>query len=168
MNTIHIENNPVIELITITGNDSLEEIRRLFLDYAKSLSINLCFQNFSEELVSLPGKYGPPEGALLLALVDGKSAGCVALHKLSSGVCEMKRLYVRNEYRGLGLGKRLIKEVISEAATRNYQYIRLDTLSTMTEALNLYQAFGFYDIEPYVYNPIKGARYLELKIDHTT
>ncbi|MGI6331280.1 MAG: GNAT family N-acetyltransferase [Zhaonellaceae bacterium] len=143
----------------------IEDVKQLFLEYAQSINIDLSFQNFEEEYEALPGKYGPPHGALILALVDGKAAGCVALHKLSENICEMKRLYVRAQYRGLGIGKKLVNIIIEYASKMNYQYIRLDTLPTMKSAQALYSSLGFYDIEPYVYNPIEGTRYMELKIE---
>ncbi|HNU79762.1 MAG TPA: GNAT family N-acetyltransferase [Bacillota bacterium] len=142
----------------------IEEIRKLFLEYARSLEIDLDFQDFETELNTLPGKYQPPDGALILALVEGREAGCIALRKISKDICEMKRLYVRDEYRGLGLGKKLVGMIIDEAVNKNYQYMRLDTLPTMKSAQSLYLSFGFYDIEPYVYNPIQGTRFMELKL----
>lgn len=153
-----------IEFKFITGQDTIEEAKGLFLEYAQSLNIDLSFQNFEEEIKSLPGKYGPPDGLIVLAFVDGKAAGCVALHKISETICEMKRLYVRDQYRGLGIGKRLINIIIEESLKMNYEYIRLDTLPTMKKAQLLYTSLGFYDIDPYVYNPIEGARYMELKL----
>lgn len=154
-----------IEFKHITGQDMLEEVKQLFLEYAQSLKVDLGFQDFATELKSLPGKYGPPDGVLMLALVDGKAAGCIALRKIYEQTCEMKRLYVRDDYKGLGIGKRLITMVIEEASRFNYHYIRLDTLPTMKKAQDLYLSLGFYDIEPYVYNPIKGTRFMELKLE---
>ena len=154
----------IVEIVRVRGEEQLEEIRQLFREYAGSLEIDLCFQNFEEELKSLPGKYAAPEGAMFLALVDGESAGCIALRKSSEGIAEMKRLYVRNGYRGLHIGKKLVTIILEEAARLGYGHIRLDTLSTMTEAVGLYRSFGFYDIEPYIYNPIEDARYMELKL----
>lgn len=154
----------IIELVYITGHDLLEEARQLFLEYSQSLDIDLCFQGFETEYKTLPGKYAPPDGALLLVLVDGKAAGCIALRKLSEDICEMKRLFVRDAYRGLGLGRKLAGAVIEEAKRLGYRCMRLDTLSTMKRAVELYASFGFYDIEPYIYNPIPGARYMELKL----
>lgn len=148
----------------VTEGDMLEEVRQLFIEYAQSLRVDLAFQDFKTELKTLPGKYGPPDGVLLLASVDGKGAGCVALRKISNDICEMKRLYVRDAYRGLGIGKRLIDRIIDEARKMNYAYMRLDTLETMKKAQSLYLSLGFYDIEPYVYNPIEGTRFLELKL----
>ncbi|HYE12630.1 MAG TPA: GNAT family N-acetyltransferase [Patescibacteria group bacterium] len=142
----------------------IEEVRQLFVEYAQSLDIDLCFQGFETELKTLPGKYGPPAGALILASVDSQAAGCIALRSVSEDICEMKRLYVRNTYRGLGIGKALINMLIDEAKKLNYRYIRLDTLATMKDAQNLYLSLGFYDIEPYVYNPFEGTRFMELKL----
>ena len=152
------------EFFLVTEGEMIEEIRKLFLEYARSLEIDLDFQDFETELKTLPGKYQPPDGALILALVEGKEAGCIALRKISKDICEMKRLYVRDEYRGLGLGKKLVGMIIDEAVNKHYQYMRLDTLPTMKRAQSLYSSFGFYDIEPYVYNPIQGTRFMELKL----
>lgn len=154
----------IIEFKHITGQDMIEEVKQLFLEYVQSLKIDLAFQNFETEFKTLPGKYAPPDGVLILALIDDKVAGCIALRKISEDICEMKRLYVRDDYRGLGIGRRLITMIIKEALTLNYYYIRLDTLPTMKKAQDLYISLGFYDIEPYVYNPIKGTRFMELKL----
>jgi ribosomal protein S18 acetylase RimI-like enzyme len=154
-----------IEYIHAEGNDLMEEARQLFIEYARSLNVDLSFQNFAEELEELPKRYGPPDGAIIIARVAGKSAGCAALHKLSDGICEMKRLYVRDDFRGLGIGRELVSRVLTEASKRNNRLIRLDTLPTMGKAQMLYESFGFYDIEPYVYNPIPGTRFLERKLD---
>ncbi len=152
------------EFLHVTEGEMIEEIRKLFLEYARSLEIDLDFQDFETELNTLPGKYQPPDGALILALVEGREAGCIALRKISKDICEMKRLYIREKYRGLGLGKKLVGMIIDEAVNKNYQYMRLDTLPTMKSAQSLYLSFGFYDIEPYVYNPIQGTRFMELKL----
>lgn len=158
------ESHP-IEVVRISGQEMLEEVRQLFEEYAQSLQIDLSFQNFDAELNTLPGKYAPPNGVLLIARVDGVSAGCIALRKISDNICEMKRLYVRDAYRGLGIGKKLAVRLIEEAAKLNYQYMRLDTLPSMTAAQALYRSLGFYEIEPYVYNPVAGTKFMELKIE---
>lgn len=157
-------NEHIIDFVHAVGGHMLKEIRQLFREYARSLEIDLAFQDFDTELKTLPGKYGPPDGVLLLASVDGKAAGCIALRKISEGICEMKRLYVRSEYRGLCIGKRLIDMIIEDAREMDYTYMRLDTLATMEKAQSLYLSLGFYDIEPYVYNPIPGTRFMELKL----
>lgn len=154
----------IIEFKHIIGQDMIEEVKELCLEYVKSLKIDLSFQNFEAEFKELPGKYGPPSGVLILALVDGKEAGCIGLRKISENICEMKRLYVRDCYRGLGIGKKLINIITEEASKMNYEYIRLDTLPMMKNAQALYTSLGFYDIQPYVYNPIEGTRFMELKL----
>jgi len=154
----------VVEIKYVTDTKLVEDVGRLFLEYAGTLGIDLCFQNFNEELENLPGKYSYPDGALLIALVDGKDAGCAALRKISNEVCEMKRLYVSDKYRGFGIGKMLLSEIIDRAVKLRYEFIRLDTLPDMKSAQKMYERFGFYDIDPYVYNPVKGARYMELKL----
>jgi ribosomal protein S18 acetylase RimI-like enzyme len=153
-----------IEFTLIDGSDLIEEIKQLFLEYAQSLKVDLSFQDFNTEIGALPGKYSPPEGALILALIGHKPAGCIALRKISDDVCEMKRLYVRDNYKGLGIGKKLINLILEEATRIGYRFIRLDTLPSMKKAQDLYQALGFYDIEPYVYNPIVGTRFMELRL----
>lgn len=159
-----VGNKLKVEFEHVTGEYMLGEARQLFIEYSQSLDIDLSFQDFETELKTLPGKYGPPDGVLLLACVDGKGVGCVALRKISEDTCEMKRLYVRGKYRGLAIGRKLIEKLINEARKLNYRYIRLDTLSTMKDAQKLYLSYGFYDIEPYIYNPIEGARFMELKL----
>ena len=144
---------------------ALDEIRTLFVEYGESLHFDLCFQHFDQELRDLPGLYAPPRGRLVLAEVDGRSAGCVALKPLGSGVCEMKRLYVRPEYRGLGLGATLAKRVIADARDAGYHSMRLDTIAgVMDRAIALYRSLGFRDIPPYYTNPVPNALYFELEL----
>jgi ribosomal protein S18 acetylase RimI-like enzyme len=164
MKSIVDNDKHLIEFKQINGEHMIEEIKQLFTEYAQSLEIDLAFQNFETELNSLPGKYGPSDGRLILASVDGKTAGCVALRRIDGDICEMKRLYVRKDYRRLGIGNKLISTIIEEAKKLNYSYMRLDTLPTMGKAQELYKSYGFYDIEPYVYNPIEGTRFLELRL----
>lgn len=158
------EVNDLIEFKYVNDNPMLEEIKTLFKEYAASIGVDLSFQGFELELQTLPGKYSPPEGALILAIVNGIAAGCVALRRISDNICEMKRLFVRQEYRKLGIGKKLVSMIIEEGKRLGYSCMRLDTLASMKSAVALYQAFGFYDIEPYIYNPLEGARYMELKL----
>jgi putative acetyltransferase len=141
------------------------QARELFQEYAQSLGVNLCFQNFEQELAGLPGHYAPPDGRLLLAEYDGQLAGCVALHKWDDGICEMKRLYLRPSFRGKGLGGAIAEKIIAEARSIGYQRMRLDTIEPlMKDAVEMYRKLGFREIAPYRPNPIAGAMYMELQL----
>jgi putative acetyltransferase len=143
----------------------IDQARALFLEYAQSLGFSLCFQNFEEELAGLPGEYAQPEGRLLLAEYKGQLAGCVALHRLQPGICEMKRLYLRPQFRGQGLGLALANGIIAEARKIGYQRMRLDTVEpVMKDAVIMYRRLGFQQIAPYCVNPIAGALYMELPL----
>jgi putative acetyltransferase len=141
----------------------LAQARELFLEYAQSLGFSLCFQNFDQELASLPGGYAPPDGRLLLAECDGNVVGCVALHKLEPGICEMKRLYLRPIVRGKGFGRVLADRIIAEARQIGYGRMRLDTVEpVMKDAVAMYRRLGFKEIAPYCPNPMSGVIYMEL------
>ena len=143
----------------------IDHVRTLFREYAFSLGFSLCFQSFDAELAGLPGEYSPPAGQLLLAFCDSTPAGCVALRKWEDGICEMKRLYVRPEVRGQGLGRDLVLTLIEQARHLLYGRIRLDTIAaSMAEAVGLYRSLGFREIAPYCRNPIPGAIFLELDL----
>jgi len=143
----------------------IAQVHELFLEYANSLGFSLCFQNFDQELANLPGEYAPPTGRLLLAEFEGHLAGCVALHRLQSGICEMKRLYLRPAFRGKGLGRRLAQRIIHEAREAGYRTIRLDTVEpAMRDAVAMYRRLGFNEIAPYCENPMPGALYMELSL----
>ena len=139
----------------------LETARTLFREYERFLNVDLCFQGFAEELATLPGRYAPPSGRLMLAVEGTDAAGCVALRALEDGVCEMKRLFVRPAYRGQGLGYRLARQIIHEAAALDYAVMRLDTLDTLERAMQLYQTLGFRRCAPYYANPLPGVVYWE-------
>jgi putative acetyltransferase len=157
----------------------IDAARELFREYAASLSFNLCFQGFEEELSRLPGEYAPPSGMLLLGLVDNQPAACVALHRLdrdmaeegtklpsSPDLCEMKRLFVRSEFRSCGLGRQLVDAILKCAAAIGYRRMRLDTVpSEMGTAVHLYHKLGFIEIPAYRVNPIPGATYMELDLN---
>jgi putative acetyltransferase len=147
------------------SHSHIDQARELFLEYAESLGFSLCFQNFEKELADLPGDYAPPQGRLLLAEYNGQLAGCVALRPKESGVCEMKRLYLRPQFRGKGLGRILAERIIAEAREIGYQRMRLDTVEpVMKDAVAMYRKLGFKDIEPYCANPEAGAMYMELQL----
>jgi ribosomal protein S18 acetylase RimI-like enzyme len=152
----------VLRILEVTTKESLLEIRDLFEEYSGSLAINLDFQGFDEELAALPGEYAPPNGCLLLALWKGQAGGCVALRKFGPGICEMKRLFTKPQFRGRGIGRALCEEVIGRARRLGYERMRLDTLPSMEKAKGLYGSLGFREIEPYRFNPVEGASFMEL------
>ena len=154
---------PVIK--EAAGPEQLASVRELFREYQQGLGISLCFQDFEAELATLPGRYAPPGGTILLVSLGGQDAGCVALRPLDApGVCEMKRLYVRQGHQGTGLGRALAEAAIGQARRRGYAAMRLDTLPAMGRAIALYESLGFRDIEPYCANPHPGVRYLQLDL----
>ncbi|MFZ0966725.1 MAG: GNAT family N-acetyltransferase [Candidatus Acidiferrales bacterium] len=146
------------------GGKDVAVARELIREYGVSLGIDLGFQGFEAELKGLPGDYAPPGGALLLAFDGEECAGCVAIRCLADGICEMKRLYVRPRWRGLGLGRLLIDAALAEARRAGYRAIRLDTLPSMTAARAIYEALGFRAIPPYYPSPIAGTAFLELDL----
>ncbi len=154
----------MIRIVHAQTAEHYECIRTLFKQYAGSLDFDLDFQHFDDELDTLPGDYAPPDGCLILAEGSGRWAGCVALRGLEDNVCEMKRLYVLPDFRDQGIGRILAQAVINEARSKGYAKMRLDTVDSMHAARALYEALGFYPIEPYRYNPIDGASYMELKL----
>jgi len=160
--------NSIIEINQAQSADDIEQARELFREYAAWVEIDLCFQNFENEVRELPGNYVPPDGRLLLASHNGQLAGCIAMRRIGEGVCEMKRLFVRDAFRGQGLGRNLIEFLIRAATELGYERMRLDTLPPkMNDAIKLYRLCGFKEIEPYYDNPVPGATFMELTLKQT-
>jgi putative acetyltransferase len=160
---------PEYTFITPDSPALLDATREIFREYAAQLGIDLCFQNFDEELAALPGDYAAPQGCLLLAMLDGQVAGCCALRPLDNvdypNAAEMKRLYVRQAHRRSGLGRQLAEAILDAARVAGYHSVLLDTLSDMEAARALYVDLGFKDIPPYYHNPIAGAHYLKVNLE---
>jgi len=167
-----------VSIFQVETEAQIEQARELFREYAQSLGFSLCFQSFDKEQAELPGDYTPPCGRLLLASYQNNLAGCVALHPVGGAptdpdatrgrrvrICEMKRLYLRQKFRGKSLGRALAERVITEAREIGYSHMRLDTIATtMADAVVLYRRLGFYEIQPYRENPIASVLYMELKL----
>ncbi|HLL12457.1 MAG TPA: GNAT family N-acetyltransferase [Rubrivivax sp.] len=160
---------PQLDIVPAETPEQLADARLLFEEYASALGLDLCFQNFDDELASLPGEYAAPGGVLLLALVDGQLAGCGALRALPDAdypnACEMKRLYVRPAFRRFGLGRLMAEALMDHATQAGYSTLLLDTLDDMEAARGLYVSLGFEEIPPYYFNPIPGAHYLKAELD---
>lgn len=157
----------MFELSTPHTLTELDAVRQLFVDYATSLHVDLCFQNFDAELAALPGDYLAPYGALITAHAGGELVGCCAMRPLDtadySNACEMKRLFVRPNYRKFGLGRRLAEAILNSARQANYAFMLLDTLSEMGAARGLYEDLRFTEIPPYYDNPIVGTHFLMVR-----
>lgn len=160
---------PIAELTAAVHPQEIETLRGLIREYAGGLGVDLCFQDIDHELATLPGEYAAPRGALILATIDGKPAGCVAVRPLDSAdypnAAEMKRLYVRDRYRGSGLGRELAEAALDAAREAGYSCVLLDTLDDMEAARGLYEDLGFHEIPPYYHNPIPGAHYLKCELE---
>ena len=160
---------PVAEIAAPAHPEDTETLRALIREYANGLGVDLCFQNIDHELATLPGEYASPRGALFLARIDGKPAGCVALRPCDNAdypnAAEMKRLYVRDRYRGSGLGRELTEAALDAAREAGYSCVLLDTLDDMEAARGLYEDLGFHEIPPYYHNPIPGAHYLKCDLE---
>jgi ribosomal protein S18 acetylase RimI-like enzyme len=154
-----------MKLIQAKSPEETQQVRKLFEEYVAWLGINLCFQNFDKEVAELPRDYAPPSGRLLLAIEKDEIAGCIALRRIGEDVCEMKRLYVRPQFRGRGLDRTLTENVIDEARSIGYKRMRLDTLpGKMDRAIAMYRSLGFKNIEPYYNNPVEDAAFMELEL----
>ena len=149
------------EIIQANSPEWIPVVRELFEEYAAELGVDLCFQNFAEELATLPGAYAPPRGGVWIARVDGQDAGCVALRPLAADAAELKRMYVRRAWRGRGLGE----TAVGFARAAGHRAVCLDTLSGMTEALALYRSFGFRPTRAYCHNPLPDTVWMELELD---
>ena len=163
-----MDSQPAIQIQTPDSPAELEQVRTIFREYAASLAIDLCFQNFDLELATLPGAYAAPGGALLTAYVNQQLAGCCAVRPLTTvdypNACEMKRLYVRRDFRGMGLGRQLVESAMDAARAAGYSAVLLDTLDDMESARALYKDLGFAEVPPYYHNPIAGSHYLKAEL----
>ena len=161
-------NKPSIHFSTPITPFEFDELRAILREYAQSIQVDLCFQNFEDEIATLPGEYVEPRGALLMARVNGELVGCCALRPLDNvdypNACEMKRLYVRKAFRKLGIGRQLVEAIMDCARQADYDCVLLDTLSDMESARALYQDLNFEEIPPYYHNPIEGAHYLKVQL----
>ena len=147
-----------------SAND-IDHVRTLFKEYEQSIGVSLCFQNFEQELARLPGDYAPPLGRLLLVRVEDQIAGCIALRKVDDSTCEMKRLYLRPEFRGKGLAGQIVNRIIHEAKQIGYSKMRLDTIpGRMDQAIKLYRSIGFKEIPAYYDSPFTDTLYMELDL----
>lgn len=161
-------NKPSIHFSSPITALEFDELRAILREYAQSIQVDLCFQNFEDELATLPGEYVEPRGALLMARVNGELVGCCALRPLDNvdypNACEMKRLYVRKAFRKLGIGRQLVEAIMDCARQADYDCVLLDTLSDMESARALYHDLNFDEIPPYYHNPIEGAHYLKAQL----
>ncbi|MDF2191521.1 GNAT family N-acetyltransferase [Paraflavitalea sp. CAU 1676] len=155
---------PEIEYRIAQAAIEFEDGRKLFEEYVASLGVDLSFQDFSQELQVIDRQYNQPEGALLLAYQDGVAIACAGVRKLDDSTAELKRMYVRDGFKGQGIGVQLMQRSLQVARERGYRKIRLDTLKTMIKAQALYRSFGFYEIPSYRYNPLEGAVYMEKEL----
>ncbi|MEO8512848.1 MAG: GNAT family N-acetyltransferase [Ignavibacteria bacterium] len=155
------------DIIEVNNVELVDETKLLFREYEKWLNVSLCFQGFEEELNTLPGKYTPPEGRLYIVRDDNSYSGCIALRKLEDGICEMKRLYLKSESRGKGIGIALVSKVIQDAKDIGYKKMKLDTIKEkMPNAVDMYERYGFVKIERYYDNPNPHTLFMELDLGH--
>jgi ribosomal protein S18 acetylase RimI-like enzyme len=155
----------VNQIIRAKTDSEIRAVRLLFEEYAASIGVDLCFQNFEHELSTLPGAYGPPRGALFFSSEDGSAVGCIALRPFSDSVGELKRLYVVPAFRGRGIARSLVSAIMTKARNLGYQSLVLDTLSSMHAAIALYESFGFRRAEAYYPNPLPGVLYFRAALE---
>jgi len=154
-----------MNIIEAKTDAEIDAARRIFREYESWLGLDLCFQGFEEELAGLPGKYSSPDGRLFLAYSEEDLAGCAALRKIDPGVCEMKRLFVRDQFRRFGIGRLLIDRLLTAARDIGYRAMRLDTYpAKMGKAVGLYRQYGFIEIPAYYHNPYEGVLFMELQL----
>ena len=154
----------MIKLQTVETADHVAQAKALFQEYAETRKNDPALEDFHEEIGNLPGEYAAPDGSLILAYSDGKLAGCVAVHKLGAGFCQITRLYVSLRFRGRGLGRCLVEAILKQAAMMGYSRLRLDSIPSMKEAQALYESIGFYEIPAYRHNPNEGTKYYEIEL----
>ena len=155
----------MMNIIEAKTDAEIDAARRIFREYESWLGLDLCFQGFEEELAGLPGKYSSPDGRLFLAYSGEDLAGCAALRKIVPGVCEMKRLFVRDQFRRFGIGRLLIDKLLTAARDIGYRAMRLDTYpAKMGKAVGLYRQYGFIEIPAYYHNPYEGVLFMELQL----
>jgi len=152
------------EFYTVLNDEEYEIAKDLFREYADELKINLDFQDFDEELESIKQQYKKPYGGIIILKIENKACGCVGIRKFENNICELKRMYIKKDFRGKAFGEQLLIKAIDLSRFLKYHKIRLDTLPTMKQAASLYKKVGFYEIEPYRYNPVPGTKFFELII----
>ncbi|MHC4537650.1 MAG: GNAT family N-acetyltransferase [Planctomycetota bacterium] len=159
-----VKQRKMLKIFPAKTDEDFETAKKLLVEYVDSLGFDLSFQNFEQELADLPNHFASPEDCLLLAVHESQTAGCVILKRFDNDICEMKRLYVKPQFQGLGIGRALAETVIKQARTIGYNCMRLDMVLPRDAARSLYLSLGFTDIEPYRYNPMERAVFMELKL----
>jgi putative acetyltransferase len=160
-----LDKTEAYEIISAETPEQIDAVKSLFLEYQKWLNVSLCFQDFETELATLPGKYASPEGRLYLVKHGSDHIGCIGLRKIADGICEMKRLYIKAEHQGLGLGKKLVELLIKDAKDIGYKSMRLDTIKEkMPNAVDIYEKHGFMKIDRYYDNPNPHTLFMELEL----
>ena len=165
VNSFSLKNSKMITFKISKSEQDFSEARKLFLEYKDSLNLDLCFQKFHEEISDLSAQYSEPSGCIIICYKKNLPVGCVGIRKFKGDVCEMKRLYLRPEARGKGIGRVLANKITEKAKEFGYKKMQLDTLETMKEAISLYKSIGFKEISPYRFNPLEGVIYMEIELE---